>query len=213
MPPIPDYVTFLRLIIPLSIFRWPLLGTLASAMMDVIDWSLIPFAKASDYIVYQNWDKAMDLYYLTFAFIMTYKWKDLVARRLAFIFFLWRMIGVIFFWSTKNHVFLFIFPNIFESFFIFYLLFAAIFKRDKLFTSWRVAGILTVVLVIPRLVNEYLLHVIQKQMWEVVNFGKILGLSGWYESLANFYAQGLILFIIPFLVGLVLINRVQKKGW
>ncbi len=210
--PIPDYVTFLRLFIPLFIFRWPLWGTLASAIADVSDWNLIHFSKASDYILYQNWDKAMDLYYLTFALIVTYRWKDKIAQKLAIILFVWRLIGVVVFWKTQNPIFLFIFPNVFESYFIFYLLFVAITKRHKLLTSWKTAIILTITLVIPKLINEYFLHVIQKQIWQVFNFGQALGFSGWYESLVNFYAQILILFVIPFISGLVLINWHQKRN-
>jgi hypothetical protein len=208
--PIPNYVTLLRLVIPLFIFKWPLWGTLAAGIMDVQDWSLIHITNASDYVFYQNWDKAMDLYYLTFALITTYRWKDKIAQKVAWILFAWRLIGLVIFWHTENPTFLFIFPNVFESFFIFYLLFVFIFKRTKLFISWKIAAILVIVLGIPKLANEYFLHVLQKQIWEVWNFGKILGYSGWHESLINFYMQGLILYIMPFAIGFLLIYSLLR---
>ncbi len=209
--PIPIYVSLLRFIIPLFIFKWPLWGTIASALMDTTDWSLISFHSPADYIFYQNWDKTMDIYYLSIAVITIRKWKDKLARRLAVGLFFYRLLGIFIFWITQNRMFLFVFPNFFENFFIFYLLFVFIFKRVHLISSKRILVILTLILAIPKLINEYFLHVIEKQIWQVYNFGQILGFSGYLEASVNFFAQGLLLFIIPFIVGLVLIQRDQKS--
>ncbi len=205
--PVPWYINLLRLVIPLFIFKWPLWGTLASSLIDLKDWSLMNFGQPSDYIFYQNWDKAMDIYYLTFAFITTYGWKDKTIKQIAQILFVYRLIGVIIFWLSQKSIFLFIFPNFFESFFIFYMLYVFIFKKYEILISWSTVLILTFAVVIPKIIIEYFLHVIHKQIWEVFNVGEMIGLSGIQQSAANFYFQALLLFIIPFGLGLFFISR------
>ncbi len=205
--PIPVYVTLLRLIIPLFIFKWPLWGTLASAIMDLNDWKLINFIGPQDYVFYQNWDKALDLYYLTFAVIMTYKWRDKVAQKLAVGLFFYRLTGDILFWTTQNRIFLFIFPNFFESFFLFYLLFVFICKKTQLFVSKKVWFLIFIFVGIPKLINEYFLHVIQVQPWQVYNLGEKLGFFGAIQESINLFAQALIFYILPFIIGLYWVKK------
>jgi hypothetical protein len=210
--PVPIYVTLLRLLTPLTIFKWPLWGVLASSFLDLRDWEFINFKSPSDYVFYQNWDKAMDLYYLTFAFITTLRWKDKIAQKLAFFLFFYRVIGDILFWSTQNRAFLFIFSNFFESFFIFYLLFVFLFKKVKLFTSWKIIWPLLIAIFIPKLVIEYFLHILQKQIWEVYNFSMVLGFPKSYEANVNFFAQGMLLYLFPFILGFYLVRKIQKNS-
>ena len=60
---------------------------------------------------------------------------------------------------------LFAFPNLFEHWFLFYLL------RNRFFTgltldTWRQAITWLVILYIPKLGQEYLLHVAEAQPWD-----------------------------------------------
>lgn len=200
--PIPFYVTLLRLLVPLSILKWPLWGVLVSSLADIYDWKLVNLKTESDFLLYQNWDKAMDLYYLIFALFMTLKWKDKLAKKIALGLFLYRVIGMVFFWLSGKRIFLFLFPNLFENFFIFYLLYVFLFKKTKLLTSAKVTAIVLSLLTIPKLIHEYFLHFLEKQPWEFYSFG------GEYT---NNLVWGGLLYILPFIVGLFLVKKFNRS--
>lgn len=210
--PIPLSVILLRFIAPLFIFPWPLWGTLASVLVDLGDWYFIHFRGPSDYIFYQNWDKAMDLYYLTIAFVITFRWKDKLVQKVAGVLFIYRAVGDVIFWLTQKRTVLFLFPNLFENFFIFYLLFVFLFKKTKLLTSWKIGGILFVFLGIPKIILEYFLHVLEKQPWQVYNIAERSGFTGGAASSINFLAQGLIFYLLPFVLGLYFVRKLQKSS-
>lgn len=212
MIPIPLSIILIRVIVPLFIFPWPIWGILASELGDLADWYFIHFRGPSDYIFYQNWDKAMDLYYLTFAFIITFKWKNKLAQRVAGGLFFYRVVGDVTFWLTQKRIILFLFPNLFENFIIFYLLFVFLFRKTKLLTSWKIGGVLFVFLGIPKIILEYILHVLEKQPWQVHNIAERSGLAGGIASGINFFAQGFIFYIIPFILGLYFVRKLQRNS-
>jgi hypothetical protein len=146
----------LRLIVPLLILRLPLIGLLTSALIDVADYSFM-----GDSPHYQQLDKLLDTYYLSFAALTALRWKDTAARRIALGAYLWRVVGVAFVLLADQRWLLMIFPNFFEPIFVFYLLYAYLSKNDKLFTSRWAIAIVTVVLLVPKLVQEYILHIYQ----------------------------------------------------
>ncbi len=202
------YLTLLRLIVPLTILRWPLIGTLLSSILDLNDWKLSGLEFQNGYAFYQNWDKAMDLYYMTIALFVSFKWKDKIAKNLTAFLFMYRFLGDVIFWITQSHIFLFIFPNFFENFFVFYLLFTTIYKKTKLFTTNEVWPVLIIFLGIPKIIQEYFLHVLQKQAWQY--FPKIIyDLKN--ENL-NFFIQALIFYVLPFSLGLYFARRIQKNS-
>lgn len=208
---IPLSVTLLRLIVPLFIFKSPLWGTLASVLVDLGDWYVINFQGPSDYIYYQNWDKAMDLYYLTIAFVITFRWKDTLAQKVAGGLFFYRIVGDVLFWVTQNRSVLFLFPNFFENFFIFYLLFDFLFKKTKFLTSWKIGCVLFVLLAVPKIILEYFLHVLEKQPWQIYNLGERSGFTGGAASSINFVTQGLIFYLLPFVLCLYFVRNIQKN--
>ena len=61
-------VVGLRFVLPLFIPRWPLPAVLACLVVDGIDQSIFQ-AFGFDPPGYQNYDKAMDLFYLSIAFL------------------------------------------------------------------------------------------------------------------------------------------------
>lgn len=209
--PIPFYVTSLRLLIPLFILKWPLWGILASSLADMYDWQFVNLATPDDFALYQNWDKAMDLYYWIFALIIISKWKDLAAKRLALGLFIYRIFGMVMFWLSGKRMYLFIFPNVFENFFIFYLLFTLLFKKYKLLSSWKVGAIVFSVLIIPKLIHEYFMHFLEKQPWEFYNVGGYFGFKGFFEEYTNYLVWGSIFYILPFIIGLFWVNKLQTK--
>jgi len=146
----------LRLGLPLLILRFPLVGTLLCAGLDVADYS---FMGASEN--YQQLDKLLDTYYLSFAAITVLRWKDNLARKIALGAYTWRVLGVLLVLLADQRWMLMVFPNFFEPFFVFYLLYVHLAKKDTLFTSrWAIVSV-TAVLLIPKLIQEYILHIYQ----------------------------------------------------
>lgn len=151
-------LTVLRLSVPLLILKWPLVGVIASMFLDSSDWHLYPFRTSQDYANYQVWDKLLDSYYLFLAFYTSLFWKDIKARFMSVFLFLFRGVGVILFTLTSDKIFLFLFPNIFENFFLFYLLYKLISKKDQLFLPGEKGILLLTIIAIPKIFQEYLLH-------------------------------------------------------
>ena len=151
----------LRLIIPFTIFRWPLLGGILAFAADFYDFPLLNTFGWGFFTIetYQPIDKVFDIYYLSFEFLVALRWRDLLAKKSAVGLFSWRLIGVIAFELTQMRKFLFLAPNIFEYF---YLAILAIKKfKPEFHLTKRILIILVVAIGIPKLVHEYILHYLE----------------------------------------------------
>ena len=81
---IPWYATVIRLIVPFSILRWQLGGILISMVVDMYDWKFVHVITGEDMIMYQTWDKALDLYYWLFIIWVIWRtWKDAWVKKVA----------------------------------------------------------------------------------------------------------------------------------
>ena len=113
-------VVGLRFLVPLFIPKWPLPAVLACLVLDGIDQSIFQ-RFGFDPPGYQNYDKAMDLFYLSIAFLASLQnWTRSSAVGISRFLFFYRMVGVMAFEITGNRTLLLIFPNTFEYFFIAY---------------------------------------------------------------------------------------------
>jgi hypothetical protein len=113
-------VVGLRFILPLFIPKWPLPAVLACLVLDGIDQSVFQ-AFGFDPPGYQNYDKAMDLFYLSIAFLASLQnWTRSSAVGISRFLFFYRMVGVMLFEVTGLRTLLLVFPNTFEYFFIAY---------------------------------------------------------------------------------------------
>ena len=154
-----------RLLVPLLIFRRPLLGGVLSVVADFSDlvffnlWGWPPWD-------YQQFDKLLDLYYLSIELILAQRFARL-PRVVASALFAWRLVGVAAFEVTGQREVLMVFPNLFEWWFLFVVA-AAHFRPGYELTGRRTAGWLLVLLV-PKLVHEYVLHV-AKALDDIVLF-------------------------------------------
>jgi hypothetical protein len=109
-----------RFLVPLFIPRFPLPAILTALVLDGIDQTIFQ-TLGYDPPGYQGYDKAMDVYYLSIAYLSTLRnWTDLDALRVGGALFFYRLIGVVAFESTQWRPLLLIFPNTFEYFFIAY---------------------------------------------------------------------------------------------
>ena len=115
-------VVGLRLIVPLFIPRFPLPAIIAALVIDAVDQTVFQRWTTLDTGgPYQSYDKALDVYYLTIAYLATMRnWDNLTAFEVSRFLFYYRLMGVFLYEFTHWRPILLIFPKTFEYFFIFY---------------------------------------------------------------------------------------------
>ena len=168
----------LRLIVPLAIFRWPLWGALASLIVDALDTNIAkPFGvEIPNYV---QTDKLLDIYYLTIELIVSLGWVNKLARNTSIGLYVWRLVGLAAFQVTSGEYWLFIAPNLFENFFVFFALWQIIGKETpKRFWlgSYKRLGAVLLLLWLPKIPQELILHV-----WKVR--APVEAFFGWANNL------------------------------
>jgi hypothetical protein len=152
-------IVTIRLLVPLSILRWPFWGAVASIMADALDIVLITLlerhAGFPDVWSYHEFDKYLDTYYLLIEFVVAQGWPQL-PRLIASVLFVDRLIGFVLFQVTGIRVFLFVFPALLDFFFLFYT-FARQYVPGYELTPRRLFLWLGILLV-PKLFQEYVIH-------------------------------------------------------
>jgi hypothetical protein len=148
-----------RFIVPLTIPRFPLPGIAASLVLDAVDQTIFQQFPGLDLAGYQGYDKALDIYYLTIAYISTLRnWKNHFAFQVSRFLFYWRLVGVAFFELTQLRVLLLIFPNTFEYFFIFYEAYRLRWDTRQMSKKLIVSAAAMIWLLI-KLPQEYWIHI------------------------------------------------------
>lgn len=165
----PFIVVTLRLLLPFSILRWPLAGGIAAMLMDAADVVLITFINQGEFKSYHTTDKYLDMYYLGVEAYRSLFWQNTLARKTSIFLFIYRTIGFVLFETTKLRVVLFIFPNLFENFYLFYLTWLKVMKKDPV-TSYKNLWIIVTLLLIPKMAQEYLLHVLEVKPWMWIRY-------------------------------------------
>ena len=152
-------IIVIRLLVPLSILRWPLVGGLLSLVADALDIVIATLLERElglpELWRYHQLDKYLDTYYLTFEVVVAQRWAGL-PRLIATALFAYRVVGVVLFEATDVRVFLFFFPALFEFFFLFYTAVQRFVPEYEL-TPRRLA-IWLAVLLVPKMVQEYFIH-------------------------------------------------------
>jgi hypothetical protein len=183
-------IILLRILVPLTILRFPFFGGVASAVLDGADWQI----SLSDIFRYPLLDKALDIYYLSIeAFVVVVLWKHVFAKRLGLVLYALRALGTAFFLVTNSSYFLFYFPNVFENFFLFYTGVWMILREEPKLSGGLLWAVL-IILAIPKLFQEYLMHVSLLENWRFVQI-PLLGIT--YDNVQH---QALIL------LGLILVT-------
>jgi hypothetical protein len=109
-----------RFVIPLFIPRFPLPALVAALVLDGVDQTIFQ-AFGYDPPGYQSYDKAMDMFYLSVAYLSALRnWTSRPALQVVRFLFFYRLAGVVLFELTEWRAVLLIFPNTFEYFFIAY---------------------------------------------------------------------------------------------
>lgn len=159
-------VIALRLLVPLLIFRWNLVGGVAAMLLDgadVIIIELIGLGGFGDH--YAQLDKALDSYYYLIEVVVALRWTGAWARWTAVALFAYRMVGAVLFELAGARWVLFVFPNLFEHWWI-YVVAVERFWPRLYPRSGRGTAIALGLLLIPKMGQEYLLHVVEAEPWD-----------------------------------------------
>jgi hypothetical protein len=162
-----------RLLVPLLIFKRPLLGGVLSIVADFADLVFFNIWGWPEWD-YQSFDKVLDVYYLTIEVIVAQRFERL-PRVVASALFAYRLVGVAIFEVTGARQVLMAFPNLFELWFLFVVAVAR-FRPGYRLTGRRTAAWL-LVLLLPKLIHEYVLHV-ARALDDIVLFDLF---EGWWD--------------------------------
>lgn len=168
-----DWIVFVlvvgaRFLLPLLIPFYPLPAIIACLLLDGVDQTIFQVFTRLPLDGYQSYDKALDIHYLTIAYISTFRnWTNNFAFSVSRFLFYYRLIGVALFEALHLRAVLLIFPNTFEYFFIWYETVKLWWDPRKL-TRVGIISAAAAIWIIIKLPQEYWLHIAQRDMTDTV---------------------------------------------
>jgi hypothetical protein len=173
-----------RIAVPLAIPRFPLPAMLAALVIDGIDQTIFQTFTSLDLSGYQAYDKALDVYYLSIAYVATLRnWTNLAGYGISRFLYYYRLIGVVLFELTQLRWVLLVFPNTFEYFFDFY---EAVRTRwdPRRMSRGLLIGAAAFIWIFIKLPQEWWIHVAQLDVTDFLKeevFG-VPAASSWVEA-------------------------------
>jgi hypothetical protein len=197
-----------RVVVPLAIPRFPLPAMLAALVIDGLDQTIFQTFTDLDLSGYQEYDKALDVYYLSIAYVASLRnWTNLDAFGISRFLYYYRLVGVVAFELTQVRALLLVFPNTFEYFFDAYE--AVRIRWDPRRMSWRLlVGIAAFIWIFIKLPQEWWIHVAQLDATDLIK-EQIFGVptsASWAEAFA---ANPLVLVV----VGVALVVALVVAWW
>ena len=161
-------VVGLRFLLPLLIPFYPLPAIIACLLLDGVDQTIFQVFTHLPLDGYQSYDKALDIYYLTVAYISTFRnWMNAAAFQISRFLLYYRLVGVVLFELTQARALLLIFPNTFEYFFIWYEAVRVLWGARKL--SARVLLLAAAAIwIFIKLPQEYWIHIAQRDVTDTI---------------------------------------------
>jgi hypothetical protein len=176
-----------RILVPLAIPRFPLPAMIAALVIDGIDQTIFQTFTSLDLTGYQSYDKALDVYYLSIAYVATLRnWTHLAAFGVSRFLYYYRLVGVVLFELTQVRAILLVFPNTFEYFFDFYEAVRVRWNPLRMSTK-LVIGAAAFIWIFIKLPQEWWIHVAQLDATDTIKtvvFG-VSTESSWTEAIAN----------------------------
>jgi hypothetical protein len=160
-------VVLARFALPLLIPLFPLPAIIACLLLDGVDQTIFQ-TFGFDPPNYQSYDKAMDVFYLSIAYLASLRnWTNQPAVRVSRFLFFYRQVGVVAFELTGARWLLLLFPNTFEYYFIAYE--AVRSRRNPLRYALKfwvlVAGAIWIFVKLPQ---EYWIHIAQLDLTDTI---------------------------------------------
>ena len=208
-----------RILVPLAIPKFPLPAMLASLVIDGLDQTIFQTFTHLDLEGYQTYDKALDVYYLSIAYVATLRnWTNHTAVGVSRFLYYYRMIGVVIFEITQIRAVLLIFPNTFEYFFDFYEGVRARWDPRKL-TKGLIVGAAAFIWIFIKLPQEWWIHVAQLDATDLIKT-QIFGVAkdaSWIDAIANrplvIVALVIVLVVLAFVVRWLFTKRLPPADY
>jgi hypothetical protein len=177
-------------------------------VIDGLDQTIFQTFTDLDLSGYQEYDKALDVYYLSIAYVASLRnWTNLDAFGISRFLYYYRLVGVVAFELTQVRALLLVFPNTFEYFFDAYE--AVRIRWDPRRMSWRLlVGIAAFIWIFIKLPQEWWIHVAQLDATDLIK-EQIFGVptsASWAEAFA---ANPLVLVV----VGVALVVALVVAWW
>ena len=167
-----------RFFLPLLIPRFPLPAILACLVLDGIDQTIFQNYTDLDLSGYQGYDKALDIYYLTIAYLSTLRnWASHDAFLIGRFLFYYRLAGVVLFELLDSRALLLIFPNTFEYFFIVYEAIRLRWSPTRL-SRRNLIVIAAVIWICVKLPQEYWIHIAKLDTTDLIAAHPWIGVLG-----------------------------------
>lgn len=212
-----DLIVFLlvvggRFLLPLLIPFYPLPAIIVCLLLDGVDQTIFQTFTKLPLEGYQSYDKALDIYYLTVAYISTFRnWINSAAFQTSRFLFYYRLLGVALFEVLQWRPLLLIFPNTFEYFFIWIEAARLYWDEHRLTKKMVIAGAAAIWIFI-KLPQEYWIHIAKLDVTDVLK--ELLGgtpETSWGEIIANNWAVILVAIIAIIATMVVLFRFIAKR--
>ena len=152
-------ISAVRIFASLIVFKFNFFGAILVILIDFSDLFMMNLITLGGVRNYQFLDKFLDLFYIAYFLIIALRWEKLL-RNISILLFVFRILGFVLFEFFQNRLILFIFPNVFEFWFLgitlLFLLKSNITKRKII--------IVLVITTLLKMIQEYILHV-----WKVLD--------------------------------------------
>src|SRR4051812_9664643 len=167
---------------------------LAALVIDGLDQTIFQTFTSIDLSNYQQYDKALDVYYLSIAYVATLRnWTNFEAFGISRFLYYYRLGGVVAFELTQVRALLLIFPNTFEYFFDTYE--AVRVRWDPRRMSRRLLlAIAAFIWIVIKLPQEWWIHVAQLGATDLLKT-QVFGVSKSASWLDAFAARPLVLVV------------------
>lgn len=150
------FVILLKVLVPFSMLKFPVFGLWGNYFLDVADGDILLSLRLTDQ-TYQTIDKVADLVSYIFMLILGLRWS---IRKTIIILFVYRLIGQILFFITRNELVFFYFQNFMEPLMMIYVLILLKQKSDqKAYATYKKYFFLIWAIILGyKIWNEWYLH-------------------------------------------------------
>ena len=152
-------ISAVRIFASLIVFKFNFFGAILVILIDFSDLFMMNLITLGGVRNYQFLDKFLDLFYIAYFLIIALRWEKLL-RNISILLFVFRILGFVLFEFFQNRLILFIFPNVFEFWFLGITL---LFLLKSNITNRKIIIVL-VITTLLKMIHEYILHV-----WKVLD--------------------------------------------
>ncbi len=200
-----------RLGIPLLIPYFPVPALISCLVLDAVDQSIFQQFPAIPLGGYQSYDKALDIYYLSIAYLSTLRnWTNQTAFHMSQFLFYYRMLGAVLFEITQARAVLFIFPNTFEYFFLFVEIVRMRWDTGRM-GRWTVVLAAAAIWLFIKLPQEWWIHIAQLDMTDFIkeSLFRVDATDGWLTAVAE-RPWVLVAMVVALVVGVTILYLVVR---